>query len=103
LDDLTRSAVARRPRLTEARLHQLELAFAQTWIKQPLALDGLQLIEALRTARTALTKLGARVDTTLSMRGYPDRGKGSDDLLAVLDLVAEGLGVSEEERAAAPA
>jgi hypothetical protein len=103
MDELTRNAVARRPKLTEARLHQLELAFAQAWIKQPLALDALQLLEALRLARAALTKLGARAHATLSVRGYPERGQGSDDLLTVLDLVAEGLGVTDEERAAAPA
>lgn len=102
-DALTKAAVARRPRLTEARLHQLELAFSQTWIKQPLSVDALQVIAELRRARGALTRLGDRTASILSMRGNPERGQGADDLLTTLDLVAEGLGFTPEERASAPA
>jgi hypothetical protein len=110
MDDLTRAVVDRRPRLTESRLRQLELAFAQHWIKQPLCVDGLQLIEELRRARSALITVGHRAAIQLAARGDPERGEGgADDLHHTLDTVAEGLGVSgvatpsAEERAPAPA
>ena len=103
MDDLLRSAVERRPRLTDARLHQLEIAFAQGWIKEPRLLDGLALLEELRRARKALRTVGHRAANHLAARGGPGRGAGSDDLHNTLDTVAEGLGISEEERATAPA
>lgn len=108
-DTLTKAAVDRRPRLTEARLHQLELAFSQQWIKQPLSVDALQLIRDLRRANKALTAIGTRCYSVLALRGHPSRGQGSDDLLTILDLVSEGLGYEDQdaqtdrERAAAPA
>ena len=102
-DPVVRASVDRRPRLTEARLHQLELAYRQAWIGQPLSLDALKLIAELRLARKALATLGTRANSVLSMRGWPGRGEGSDDLLNLLDTVAEGLGIAEEERAPAPA
>jgi hypothetical protein len=110
MDDLTRAAIDRRPRLTETRLRQLELAFAQHWIKQPLCLDGLQLVEELRRARSALITVGHRAAIQLAARGDPARSEGgADDLHHTLDTVAEGLGVpgvppaASGERASAPA
>jgi hypothetical protein len=102
MDELTRAAVDRRPRLTETRLRELEVAFAQHWIKEPRALDGLALVEELRRARNALITVGHRTAIQLAARGDPGRGEGADDLHHMLDTVAEGLGVAPTPLPPAP-